>query len=283
MRATRLILSPFDSGHREQRMGAGPSALLRGGADRLLAADQVVTVELENPGFTQEVRTATEIQRAIAGHVRRAVADGVAPVVLSGNCNASVGVVSGLSTNDDDLAVLWLDAHGDLNTPETTTSGFFDGMGLSVLTGRCWSTLARTIPGFRPVPDEHVLLIGARDLGAAEQAIVDGSGIRLLPARADEVAAALPKVRRVHLHIDLDVHDSRLVGPANEYAVPDGPDAAEVQRIVEAVSARLPIVSATFAAYDPAVDTDGEVRAAALDLIRLVGTKVSALDHAGRD
>ncbi|WP_162184905.1 arginase family protein [Allokutzneria albata] len=273
----RLVLAPFDSGHRDRRMGAGPFDLLRHGAAELLDADQVITVESDRPEFPQEVRTAFEVQRAVAAQVRQAVSEGSAPVVLSGNCNATVGVVSGLSTPDDDLAVVWLDAHADLNTPETTTSGFVDGMGLSVLTGRCWATLAGTVPGFRPVPDDQVLLVGARDLAPQERAVLAGSGIRLLPATADDVAGAAlpPRVRRVHLHIDLDVHDSRLVGPANEYAVPDGPDAAEVRRIVEAVSARFPVVSATFAAYDPAVDVDGAVRAAALDLIELIGTRLA--------
>lgn len=258
MGVTRLILAPFDSGRRDWRMGAGPADLVRHGVARRLRAE-VVTVGPEG--------AYEEVQRAVAEQVRCAVSEGAAPIVLAGNCGASVGVVEGLAAPDD-LAVVWLDAHGDLNTPETTTSGFVDGMALAMLTGRC-----PTLAGFRPVPDEQVLLVGARDLDAAERAVLDGSRIRLLPARAADVAAAgFPRrVRRVHLHVDLDVHDSRLVGAANEYAVPGGPDAAEVRRIVEAVSARLPVVSATFAAYDPAADVGGGVRAAALDLIELTG------------
>jgi len=259
MGVTRLILAPSDSGRRDWRMGAGPTDLLRHGAAERLGAEVVTVAE---SGYE-------EVQRAVAEQVRRAVADEVAPIVLAGNCGASVGVVAGLAARDD-LAVVWLDAHGDLNTPETTTSGFVDGMGLAMLTGRCRTT----VPGFRPVPDEHVLLVGARDLDPAERAVLDESRIRLLPARAAEVAAAgfPPRVRRVHLHLDFAVHDSRLVGRANSYAVPDGPDAAEVRHIVEAVSARFPVVSATFAAYDPACDGDGGVRAAALALIELTGT-----------
>jgi arginase len=266
MGVTRLILAPFDSGRRDWRMGAGPTDLLHHGAARRLGAE-VVTIE--------QASSYEEVQRAVAEQVRRAVSDGAAPIVLAGNCGASVGVVEGLAAPDD-LAVVWLDAHGDLNTPETTTSGFVDGMGLAMLTGRC----PTPFPGFRPVPDDHVLLVGARDLDPAEREVLDGSRIRLLPARAAEVAAAgfPPGVRRVHLHVDLDVHDSRLVGRANEYAAPDGPDAAEVRRVVEAVSAGLPVVSATFAAYDPAADVDGTVRAAALDLIELTGRAI----HSGR-
>ncbi|MEV4142836.1 arginase family protein [Amycolatopsis sp. NPDC049691] len=262
----RLILVPFDSGHRDRRMGAGPADLLRHGAAGRLGAAEVRTVESEG--------SYEDVQRAVADEVARAVADGVAPVVLSGNCGASAGVVASMDT-DGDLAVVWLDAHADLNTPETTTSGFVDGMALAMLTGRCRTA----IPGLRPVPEEQVLLVGARDLDPAEREVLAGSAIRLLPARPAEVAAAVfpPRVRRVHLHVDLDVHDSRRVGRANEYAAPGGPDAAEVRAVVEAISARLPLVSATFAAYDPAADTTGAVRAAALELIELTGTKLAVV------
>jgi arginase len=256
MGVTRLILAPFDSGRRGWRMGAGPLDLLDHGVAGRLGAD-VVTVE--GPAYD-------EVQWAVAEQVRRAVAEGAAPIVLAGNCGVSAGVVDGWAARDD-LAVVWLDAHGDLHTPETTTSGFVDGMALAMVTGRCRTAL----PGFRPVPDDQVLLVGARDLDPAERQVLEESRIRLLPARAADVAAAgfPPRVRRVHLHVDLDVHDSQSVGRANEYAAPGGPDAAEVRRIVEALSARLPVVSATFSAYDPAVDVDGGVRAAALELVEL--------------
>jgi arginase len=259
----RLILAPFDSGVRDHRMGAGPADLLRHGAAGLLGTADVVTI---GPDGAYE-----QVQRAVAVEVARAAAAGVAPMVLSGNCGTSVGVVAGWAAPDD-LAVVWLDAHGDLNTPETSTSGFVDGMALAMLTGRCPTAL----PGFRPVPDDQVLLVGARDLDPAERVVLAGSGIRLLPADAAEVASVAlpPRVRRVHLHIDLDVHDARRVGRANEFAVSGGPGAAEVREIVEAISARLPVVSATFAAYDPAADTGGGVRAAALELIGLTGTKL---------
>ena len=70
------------------------------------------------------------------------------PLVLAGNCNAAVGVVAGLGPG---AAVLWCDAHADFNTPETTTGGFLDGMGLATVTGRCWTSMAARVPGFVPV------------------------------------------------------------------------------------------------------------------------------------
>ena len=69
------------------------------------------------------------------------------PVVLAGNCNSYVGTLAGLET--DRAGVSWFDAHGDFNTPETTTTGFLDGMGLAMASGRCWKAMPETIAWFQ--------------------------------------------------------------------------------------------------------------------------------------
>src|SRR5687767_4289522 len=111
-------------------MGAGPSRIARElGVD----AEEIHPVST----WRAEIKTTFELYRALADRVREA---NDFPVVFSGNCGASIGTAAGLGT--EDLAVLWFDAHGDYNTPDTTESGFLDGMCLGILTGRCWKTLA---------------------------------------------------------------------------------------------------------------------------------------------
>jgi len=66
------------------------------------------------------------------------------PVVLTGNCHSQQAVVAGLGT--DHLRLVWLDWHGDFNTPETTETGYFDGYGLAMVVGDCWQTLCATVP-----------------------------------------------------------------------------------------------------------------------------------------
>src|SRR5206468_12877100 len=99
--------------------------------------------------------------------VRAARAQGRFPVVLSGNCGASLGVVGGLmqargGAAARPLGVVWMDAHGDFNTPDTSASGFLDGMSLAALVGRCWRALTLVTPGVA-VPEHHVLHLGGRD------------------------------------------------------------------------------------------------------------------------
>ena len=90
--------------------------------------------------FQAENETAFELMGAIAAEVARATADGELPIVLAGNCTSSVGTVAGLGSAR--VGVVWFDSHGDFNTPETTTTGFLDGMAVAILTGHCWRQAA---------------------------------------------------------------------------------------------------------------------------------------------
>jgi arginase len=99
--------------------------------------------------------------------------------VLAGNCISCIGTLAGLG--DPPPAIIRLDAHGDFNTPESTLSGFLDGMVLATAVGRCWGKLAATIPGFHPTPEAQVVLLSARDFDVDERALLDHSAVSLIP------------------------------------------------------------------------------------------------------
>jgi arginase len=171
-----------------------------------------------------------------------------------------------------EVGVLWLDAHADLNTPETTASGFLDGMALAALTGRCWQTLAGRIGGFVPVPDEHVVLCGARDLDPPEEKSLASSAIVAVPGaaiRQDGLGPGLTgaldqlrqRVRQLHFHLDADVLDPEQAR-ANSYAAPGGLTIQELLVIARMVAERFQIVSISVTAYDPAIDVHSAVPAA---------------------
>lgn len=262
-------------------MGAGPARLLDAGLTARLVERghrvhvETVAHEAEPPA---EIRTGFELMRGVAARVRAAVQAGRWPVVLAGNCNTAVGTLAGLGPG---AGVVWFDAHGDFNTPETTTGGFLDGTALATATGRCWRALAATVPGFVPVPEAHVVLAGTRDLDPAERDLLDASAVTVLPPAAVQAGALVHEaldalarhVHGVYLHLDLDVLDPAH-GRANPYAVAGGLSPAEVRATLEAVGRRLPIRALTVASYDPATDEAGTICAAALDLIE--ATVVSA-------
>ena len=120
----RILQVPYDSGQRALRMGRGPLHLVeRGLADRLRDQGHDVDVELVETceTFPSEIKVTFDVQRRLAERVRAAIAAGWFPVVLSGNCNYTVGVLSGLDPLKTGL--VWFDAHGEFNTPETTIGG----------------------------------------------------------------------------------------------------------------------------------------------------------------
>jgi arginase len=266
-------------------MGAGPEALAAGGVARLRESGHAVVEQVIDPppGWRAELRTAFELHRGIAEAVTEARRQGEVPLVLSGNSNATLGVLAGLGGTRGRLGLVWLDAHGDFNTPDTDPGGFLDGQGLALVVGRCWGALASGIPGFVPVPEHHVLLVDARSFNDAEHLALRQSGLHWVPpANAREaglLASALDHlacgVDMVHFHPDLDVHDPS-IAPANEYAESGGLSAEDVQWALRQTAARLPVVSACLASYDPAFDPTGALKAAALSMIDLVATVATA-------
>jgi arginase len=267
-------------------MGLGPAHLVRCGAGSQLRAlghevsAETVTLAEEAAARPAEVATTFAAYRALARRVAQAVDGGALPVVLSGNCGSAIGTVAGLrgARPADEVAVVWLDAHGDFNTPETTTSGFVDGMALAALTGRCWAGMTAAVPGFRAVPEENVLLVGARDLDPGELAALDGSRVTRLPvaalrargvdgALAPELARLAAGSRRVYLHVDLDVLDPDRVGRANALAPAGGLTAAEAAAAAAAVARTGALAAVCLASYDPAHDADAAVWRAAVELL----------------
>ena len=172
------------------------------------------------------------------------VADALDPdelqVVVSGDCTTALGVVAGLQRADIDPALVWFDAHGDLQTPQTSTSGYLGGFPLRQLVGGADRLVPERL-GLRPVPESDVLLVDARDLDPPEAEFLAASAIRQVSV--DAVVEALPE-GPVHLHLDADVVDPGDL-PGLRFPAPDGPRWSQVLGAVRAVLATCPVVAVT--------------------------------------
>lgn len=281
-RAISLLLMPYHDGRRAVGMGRGPLRLLEDG--RLVEAlgrdGREVHVEEVEPvdESAPEMARVIELDRRLADRVRAVADHGSFPLVLAGNCNSCLGTVAGISPVE--LGVVWFDAHADFDTPADNVSGFFDVMGLSILTGSCFQALAATIPGFRPVDERRVVLVGARDLAPYQAArlsgsqvgVVHGEDLRRAGART-ALARALERfdadVSAVYLHVDLDCLDPA-EGIANAYAAPAGLRRAELEDAIGLVFERFEVTAAALTAYDPAHDGDGRMMRAAHRLATVI-------------
>lgn len=267
---------PWDSGRRGERMGRGPEHLLELGiVDALERSQADVSVHFIEPSadrFAAEIGISFEIQRLVAERVADALRKDRFPIVLSGNCNTAVGTVAGLTASSGAPPVVcWLDAHGDFNTPETTTSGFLDGMAVAMLAGRCWTSMTRSIPGFVPVPEEQIVMTGLRDLDVIEEMSVESSGVQRVPIGNAFAAIESLAPEQLYLHVDLDVFDTS-VGSANGYAVSGGITRAEFMRLARALRNRSMIGACALTAYDPACDDGNRIGSLAVDIARGLAT-----------
>jgi arginase len=177
-----------------------------------LEAAEIISAALP-PGDTW-ARLAV-LYRQVAGAVASTARHGSRTVVVSGDCTTALGTVAGLQHAGIDAGIVWFDAHGDVQTLETTATGYLGGLPLRLLVGYR-PELISTRLGLRPVAEQRVLLAGARDLDPPEVTYLDDA----LISRAE--VAGLDAV-----HLDLDVIDPFAV-PGLRYPAAGGPGCAEV-------------------------------------------------------
>lgn len=193
MRKIHLIGVPIDLGANRRGVDMGPSALRITGLGRRLrdlgyevrdTGDADVPIPEECEEGDPRKRYAEAIARVcgeVCERVRRSLREGGLPVVLGGDHSLALGSVAGVSGHFREagarVGLLWFDAHGDMNTPESSGSGNVHGMALSHLLGMGDPDLA-SIGGFRPkAHPSGVCLIGVRDLDDREKRMVADSGV----------------------------------------------------------------------------------------------------------
>ena len=165
---------------------------------------------------------AAVVERDTLDEQTQAIAEALParPIVLGGCCCAHVGAATGVAGRVERLAVIWIDSHGDLNTPETSPSGNLWGMPFRML-----------LDG--GVAAEDAALVGSRNLDPAEVAFMEEAGID------DSIERALADTDAVYVALDLDVLD-----PSEADVLvpePDGPSADEVEALLRDVAGRARI------------------------------------------
>jgi arginase len=192
------------------------------------------------------------------------------PVVYAVDCVSTIGVLAGLQRKGIDPTLVFLDAHGDFNTWETTPSGFLGGMPLAMLTGRGEQTIVKGA-GLKPLPDGRVILVDGRDLDPGEDQAIADSGIGFFSV--DELAHSTPPAGPLYVHVDGDVVDPSEM-PAMNYPAPDGPSLDEVRTAMIHLAATGRVVAFSVSSWNP--DLPGADLAAAA-MLRLAEPFIASL------
>lgn len=283
----RIVGVPMDLGQALRGVDMGPSALRYAGmAERLrglgYAVEDVGNVaaaprgamrtEKSGLGFLPEI---TDVCAEVYAVGRQAVADGCVPVFLGGDHSMSIGTVGGV-THDGPCGVLWVDAHGDYNTPESSPSGNIHGMPLAVLRGLGPDALVNLGRPGPKVAAKDVVYLGLRDLDARERQMLRDSGMGLYSMReidergvarvVHEALGRLSHTTRLHVSLDMDSLDP-MFAPGVGTPVPGGLTSREAHLIMEILADDGRVASIDVVEVNPVLDERNRTAEMAVGLV----------------
>ena len=220
---------------------------------------------INKPLFESQDRFSrmSKISDGIAQFVTSTCEHGERPVSLAGDCCTAIGVLAGLQRAGIHPQLLWLDAHGDFNTYETSPSGFIGGMPLAMIIGRGDQTLVRDA-GLTPLPESDVILADARDLDPEESKAVKNSGIRHVK-KIEELPQHLTTAA-LYIHLDGDVLDPQ-DAPAMLYPAPHGSSLKKLCTVLQTLTQTRNIVAVSMTAWDFAQDVDKKTEKSCMQLL----------------
>ena len=270
-----VINVPYRYDRHGEGIGGGPDALHAAGlSERLRQAGLSINEESSShlpDSEREDGRTAVNIGKLGANTARlvgasRKVGNGA--LVLAGDDTAAIGVVAGLQAAagvGTPIGIVWLDAHGDFNTPETSYSGILAGMPLAILAGLA-GPLWREAAGLSaPIATDRLVLAGTRDLDEKEAELLRSTDVRVVPVGevrkgdpfVDVVNRLAGRSMLLYLHVDLDVLDPRFVPSASTRAA-DGLTVDELTRAMATVLGTAKVAAVTVTSLNPGAGSRGQ-------------------------
>ncbi len=167
---------------------------------------------------------------------------------LLGNCNSLSGMLAGLQHSGKDqkpltTGLLWMDAHGDFNTPETSLSGWLGGMPVAVAAGKCLTRLRMQAGLDPPISTQNIIMMGVRDLDPLEQNLIRSSSISIISIKemteknksfTKALMSLFNRTEAIYVHVDLDVLDADYI-PGNNFKVPGGISPSQLSEILQSI------------------------------------------------
>jgi arginase len=267
-----LVKQPFSP----TGTSVGPNTMANGGIQNILTRMNTL-VRVQEVALTPAELTEYGAWKKLGwalGHFSDIVAqnerDGYFTVGLLATCPSMPGLVAGLQHSGPTskplkIGMLWLDAHPDFNTPETTRSGSLGGMPVAVATGRALQRMRIDAHLNVPLADEHIVMAAVRLVDPLEQQLLDQSKIQqvsvddvrnLTPAVFAQLDRLSKLTDKIYIHIDMDVLDPKeVMGHGNK--VPNGPSSEQLARLFEEIFKRYPKASAIGFATIPPTDEGG--------------------------
>jgi len=285
-KSVRAIGVPMDLGQRRRGVDMGPSALRYAGLDREIRALGHTFIDAGNLPVPLRYTLTDCSQKNLNAAIHKAcsaiyqagrdsVARGEIPIFLGGDHSLAMGSVGGVS-DAEPCGLIWLDAHGDFNTPESTISGNIHGMALAALMGRGPRKMVDIGRPGPKVQGGETVIIGLRELDPAEKRAVAQTEMGIFTMRdIDELGIHrvmtlalkhLEKCRRIHLSLDLDVMTPE-IAPGVGTPVPGGLTYREAQLIMEMIAETDRLSSLDIVEINPIFDKQNRTARLAVELL----------------
>lgn len=292
-----VVTVPYRYDERDNGSGRGPEALIEAGLTGMLEGAGFEVMGPHESELLESERVdgpiAVNVGRLgahTAGLVHTARGKGGIALVLSGDDTAMVGVVSGLQRAHGAgaaIGIVWLDAHGDFNTPETSYSGILAGMPVAILAGLA-GPLWRGAAGLSaPVSTDRILIAGVRELDEREATLLRSTDVQVITsddvASGNALAQAIQRLDRscdmMCLHVDLDLLDPSLV-PSSATPSPDGLTIEQAARLIGDVLATGKVAVLSVAGLNPGAGPLGKTSvSSAMALIERAASAWRAAGH----
>jgi arginase len=262
MKEYRKIITPFLMGQR------------RDGLSRVCSIDSYSWEILQVPELNETIITdsnekiqrMTKIYSLLSEKIKEVVDDNVIPVSIAGDCVSTIGILAGLQkAGKQPDRILWLDAHGDFHTWETTQTKYIGGMPLAMLVGRGDQRIVKAT-GLNPYPEERIILSDGRDLDSGEEESLRNSKI-LRCSIADVSKYLLKQSESIYLHLDTDVLDAEIEMPALKYHVRSGPTYQDISNLFKSLKDKN-IIAISVSAWHEEKDFDNKTAMACLNLLK---------------
>jgi arginase len=279
----------------------GPSAFrIAGLGDQIAALGRVVVDQGDVPAPIRETQSTLDptkkfidaietVCRAVYERARRSLDEGAVPLVLGGDHSIAAGSVAASAdwvrrTSGQPLGLIWVDAHGDMNTPSTTSSGNVHGMPLAALLGQEPRELA-SIGASPSVLPAHTALVGIRNLDEKEKAVIRASGVHVFTMKDIDrdgiasvaeraIAIASAGTGGIHVSFDLDACDPS-VAPGVGTPVKGGLDYREAHTFMEIVADSQRMVALDLVEVNPTLDLRNTTAELATELaLSALGKKI---------
>lgn len=290
----RIIGIPMDLGQNQRGVDMGPSAIRYAGLASKLRELGYKTKDsgninvlghytLRDTSFHQRIGPIRKACQTAYDLGKKAISKGEIPIFLGGDHSAAIGTVGGV-THDAPVGLIWVDAHGDFNTPDTSGSCNVHGMALAILLGKGPQDLVNVGRPGPKVSPENVVIIGVRDLDPEEKVLLKKSGCTVFTMRdIDEIGMhavllkALAKfdyLAKIHVSLDLDVMDP-MEAPGVGTPSPGGLTYREGQLIMETIADTNKLQSVDIMEINPILDIQNKTAQVAVNFTAsLFGKKI---------